>query len=148
MPRVRRGLMPAVVCALALGGCGSSSDSTPRMTQAQSQALVAQLERARVTATAGDLAGTQTALVSFRALVARLRRSGALDSATANALRIGAIRALARAKSDSTPAPVQTQTTPVPALTKEQQHKLEEQRKQAQKKQQEQQKHDAKKGHG
>jgi hypothetical protein len=116
MPRARWGVLPAVVCALVLGGCGSAHDNgtEPQMTRVQSEALVAQLERARVTATAGDLAGTRAALSGFRAQVARLRRAGAINRATAAALRTGAIRTLARATSDSAP-PVQTQTTPAPA---------------------------------
>jgi hypothetical protein len=117
MPRVRRGIAPVVVCALVAAGCGSSgkTDTTPRLTRADSRALVAQLERARVSADAHDLAGTKTALQGFKAQVAKLRRAGALTDATARSLRIGAARALARATSDSAPPPAPIQTTPAPA---------------------------------
>jgi hypothetical protein len=118
MPRVRWGSVAVVVCAVALGGCGTSGKAagTPQMTRAQADALVAQLERARVTAAARDLTGTKAALAGFRGGVARLRRAGAISSATAKALRTGAIRALQRATSDSAPPPVQApvQTTPAP----------------------------------
>ena len=118
MPRVRWGIVPALVCALAATGCGSGSksDSTPQLSAAQSQALVAQLERARLTAAAQDLAGTKAALAAFEAQVARLRRAGALSDATAAALRTGAARTLARATSDSA-AVMQTQTAPAPVPT-------------------------------
>jgi hypothetical protein len=117
MPRVRRGIVPVVVCALVTAGCGSSgkTDTTPRLTRAESEALTAQLERARTTAAAQDLAGTKTALQGFKAQVARLRRAGHLSDATARSLRIGAARALARATSDSAPPPAPIQTTPAPA---------------------------------
>lgn len=121
MPRLHRGIVPVVVCALVAAGCGSSdkTDTTPGLTRAESDALVAQLERARVTAAAHDLEGTKAALQGFKGQVARLRRAGALSDATARSLRVGASRALARATSDSAPPPVstQTQTTPAPAPT-------------------------------
>jgi hypothetical protein len=88
------------------------------MTRVQSEALVAQLERARVTAAAQDVTGTRTALNAFRAQVARLRRAGAISSQTAKALRTGAVRVLARAIEDAAPAqaaPVQTTPQPAPA---------------------------------
>jgi hypothetical protein len=117
MPRVRRGIVPVVVCALVAAGCGSSgkNDTTPRLSRAESQGLTAQLERARVTAAARDLAGTKAALTAFTGQVARLRRAGALSDATARSLRVGAARALARAASDSAPPPVLTETAPPPA---------------------------------
>jgi hypothetical protein len=116
MPRLRCGIVPVVVCALAAGGCGSGGthDSTPRVSAIESKALVAQLERARLTAAAQDLAGTKVALNGFKLHVARLRRAGALSDATARRLRIGASRALARAASDSA-AVVQPPVTPAPA---------------------------------
>ena len=114
MPGVRWGIALAVGCALAAGGCGSSDNATPKLTRGEADALVVQLERARLTAAAHDLAGTTAALRGFRASVARLRSAGAISAATAAALRIGAVRALDRATSDSTP-PVQTETTPAPA---------------------------------
>jgi hypothetical protein len=97
-------------------GCGSSgkADTRPRLTRAQSQALTAQLERARVTAAAHDVAGTNAALLAFKGQVARLRRAGALSDATARSLRVGAARALARAASDSAPPAVLTETAPAP----------------------------------
>jgi hypothetical protein len=116
MPRSRWGIAPVVVCALAASGCGSGGnhDSTPRMSAVESNALVAQLERARLTAAAQDLAGTKAALNGFKVQVARLRRAGALSGATARLLRTGANRALARATSDSAPV-VQPPITPAPA---------------------------------
>lgn len=114
MPRVRWGIVPVVACALALGGCGSSSDTTPRLPRAQRDALIAQLERARVTATAGDLAGTKAALQAFTRQVARLRRAGDLSDAVAHSLRVGAARALARARSDSDTAAQQPQAPAAP----------------------------------
>jgi hypothetical protein len=118
MPRTRWGIVPVVVCVLALAGCGAAEekDTTPQLTRAQADALVAQLERARLTAAAEDLVGTRAALAGFRGQVARLRRAGALSDATARSLRIGAARTLARAASDiAPPVQVQTQTTPAPA---------------------------------
>jgi hypothetical protein len=120
MPRSRWGIVPVVLCALAAGGCGSGGnhDSTPRLSAVESKALVAQLEQARLTAAAQDLAGTKTALNGFKLRVARLRRAGALSGATARLLRIGANRALARATSDSAailqPPVTPTATTPAP----------------------------------
>jgi hypothetical protein len=120
MPRARWGIVPAVVCVLAAGGCGSGGkhDSTPRMSGVESNALVAQLERARLTAAAQDLAGTKAALNAFKLQVARLRRAGALSDAAARLLRIGANRALARATSDNAaavkPAVAPAVTTPLP----------------------------------
>ncbi|MEA2494083.1 MAG: hypothetical protein QOJ29_1994 [Thermoleophilaceae bacterium] len=108
-----------MVAAAVLAGCGSSGDKTPALTSGQAQALVAQLEAARATAAAGDLAGTQSAITKFRRSVARLQRDGALSANAARALRTGAVRALARVKSDVAPpqpAPTTTmQTTPAPA---------------------------------
>jgi hypothetical protein len=121
MPRVRCGIVAVVVCALAAGGCGSggSAGSTPQLSAIESKALVAQLERARLTAAAKDLAGTRAALNGFKLQVARLRRAGALSDATARLLRTGASRALARATSDSAavvqPAATSTAATSAPA---------------------------------
>jgi hypothetical protein len=121
VPRSRWGIVPVVVCALAAGGCGSGAkpDSTPKITAVESKTLVAQLERARLTAAAQDLAGTKAALNAFKLQVARLRRAGALSDATARRLRIGANRVLARATSDSAavvqPPVTPTATTPAPA---------------------------------
>jgi hypothetical protein len=116
MPRVRRGIVPVVIYAVVAAGCGSSgkNDKTPRLTRAESQALTAQLERARVTAAAHDLAGTKASLIAFKGAVAKLRRAGALSDATARSLSVGAARALARATSDSAPPPILTQTAPAP----------------------------------
>lgn len=116
MPRSHWGIVPVIACALAAAGCGSSAkDDTPRLTKAQSATLVAQLERARVTAAAHDLEGTTAALKGFRQQVARLARAGALSQATARALRLGATRALGRAASDNAPPkPAPAATTPAP----------------------------------
>ena len=140
MPGVRWGIASLAACALALSACGSSGDETPRMTRAQAQALVAQLERARVTAQAGDLEGTKAALTGFRRQVARLHRAGALSDATARSLRLGAARAVARATSDATPPPASTptETTPAPAPPA----------KKDEKKKHEKKPHGKKKGHG
>jgi hypothetical protein len=121
MPRLRWGIVPVVACALAASGCGSGGNhaATPRISAVESKALVAQLERARLTAAAQDLAGTKAALTAFKVQVARLHRAGALSGATARLLRVGANRALARATSDSAPVvqpPVaSTATTSAPA---------------------------------
>jgi hypothetical protein len=116
MPRVRRGIMPVVICALVAAGCGSSgkNDTAPRLSRVESRALTAQLERARVTAAAHDLAGTKAALLAFQDQVARLQRARALSDATTRSLRVGAARALARAASDSGPPPALTQAAPAP----------------------------------
>jgi hypothetical protein len=124
MPRLRWGIVPLVVCAVAAGGCGSGGNggSGPQMSAMESKALVAQLERARLTAAAKDLAGTRAALNGFKLQVARLRRAGALSDATARLLRIGASRALARATSDSAavvqPPATPTAATPAPPAPK------------------------------
>jgi hypothetical protein len=110
----------ALLLVVALAGCGSSGDdSGPGLTSGQSQGLVAQLEAARATAAARDVAATKAAIDDFRRSVARLRRAGALTDAQARALRIGAARVLARVRSDNAPpqqpAPVLTETAPAPA---------------------------------
>jgi hypothetical protein len=121
MPRLRWGIVPLLVCAVAAAGCGSGGNagSAPRMSAMESKALVAQLERARLSAAAKDLAGTKAALNGFKLRVARLRRAGALSDATARLLRTGASRALARATSDNAavvqPPATPTATTPAPA---------------------------------
>lgn len=107
----------ALLVALGLAGCGSSGgDGHGGLTRAQRSALVAQLEGARGSAAARDVAATTAAVDKFRGLVARLRRSGALSDATARSLRIGAARLLQRVRSDNAPAATtQTQTAPAPA---------------------------------
>lgn len=107
-----------LVVAVGLAGCGSDGGQAG-LTSAQQKALVAQLEAARGTAAAHDVAGTKAAVDKFRASVARLRRGGSLSDATARSLRIGAARLLQRVQSDNPPAAQiapapQTQTTPVP----------------------------------
>jgi hypothetical protein len=102
----------ALLLVAGLAGCGSSgNDQQPGLTSGQAQGLVAQLEAARVSAAARDVAGTKAAIVKFRRSVARLRRDGALSDATARALRIGAARLVQRVTSDNAP-PAQ----PSPAL--------------------------------
>jgi hypothetical protein len=81
----------------------------------QSQALVAQLDAARVAAASRDVGATKTALAKFRSSVAQLRRDGALSDATARSLRIGAARVLQRVESDNPPQPVQQATPTAPA---------------------------------
>jgi hypothetical protein len=107
----------ALLLVAALAGCGSGDDKQTRLTSGQAQALIAQLEAARASATARDATGTRVALARFRRSVARLQRDGSLTAATARSLRIGALRVLKRVTSDSTPppAPAATQTTPTPA---------------------------------
>jgi hypothetical protein len=111
-----------VLLALGLAGCGSS-DKPAGLTTGQAQALVSQLEAARVTAAAGDVATTKATLAKFRRSVARLERDGALSDATARALRTGAQRVLRRVGLDnSAPAapaeppaePTTTTTAPAP----------------------------------
>jgi hypothetical protein len=110
--RAARTWIVLVLAVAALGGCGSGDDDEPGLTDGQTRGLVAQLEAARTTASAGDLEGTRAALARFRSSVVRLRRSGALDDATARLLRIGAARVLERVESDNPPAA--TETTPAP----------------------------------
>jgi hypothetical protein len=108
----------ALLLVAGLAGCGSSGEKKHAgLTTGQSQALVAQLETARTSASARNVAGTKTAIDKFRRSVAQLRRSGAISDATARSLRIGAARVLERVRSDSAPPPqpAVTQTTPAPA---------------------------------
>jgi hypothetical protein len=110
----------ALLLVAGLAGCGSSGDHPQGLTSGQAQSLVAQLEAARSSAAARDMAATRAAIDKFRGSVARLRRSGALSDGTARSLRIGAARVLDRVHSDSAPppqpaAPPATQTTPAPA---------------------------------
>jgi hypothetical protein len=133
----------ALLLATGLAGCGSSGDHQQGLTSGQAQALVAQLEAARSSAAARDMAATRAAIDKFRASVARLRRSGALSDGTARSLRIGAARVLERVQSDSAPppqpaAPPATQTTPAPAPPAPPGKKKHEDNK----------KHDKGKGHG
>jgi hypothetical protein len=113
--RGSRACIAVVLVAGLLAGCGSSGNSTPRLTKVQAQSLAAELEAARVTAAGHDVAGTQAALAKFRRSVAQLRRDGALSDATARSLRIGAARVLQRVRSDNPPPAV---TQPAPAPTK------------------------------
>ena len=116
MRGTRAGIAGLLVAAV-LAGCGSSSNNEKSgLTSGQARSLVAQLEAARASAAARDLAGTQAAVGRFRASVAQLRRSGALSDATARSLRIGASRLLQRVRSDGPPPPqAAPQTTPAPA---------------------------------
>jgi hypothetical protein len=113
VPGRRAGIVLLVAAALA--GCGGSD--APGLEAGQQKGLLAQLEAVRASAAAGDVSGTEQALHSFRASVARLRRSGELTAAQARQLRLGAVRILARVKEDNAPPPqpVQTQTAPAPA---------------------------------
>jgi hypothetical protein len=107
----------ALLLAVAAAGCGDAARPKAGLTNAQAQALVAQLETARSAAAAHSVDGTATAVSKFRASLTELRRAGALDGATARRLRIGVARLLARVRSDN-PPPVQpppVQTTPAPA---------------------------------
>lgn len=115
--RAPRTCTTLLLVVAALAGCGAGDDKQPRLTNGQAQALIAQLEAARASATARDATGTRVALARFRRSVARLQRDGSLTAATARSLRIGALRVLKRVTSDSTPppAPAATQTTPAPA---------------------------------
>jgi hypothetical protein len=125
----------ALLLVAGLAGCGSSgNDQQPGLTSGQAQGLVAQLEAARVSAAARDVAGTKAAIVKFRRSVARLRRDGALSDATARALRIGAARLVERVTSDNappaqpSPAPA-TGTAPAPARQPPGQKKKHEEKK-------------------
>jgi hypothetical protein len=122
VPGRRAGIVLLVAAATA--GCGSSGNAPkPGLTAGQSQALVAQLQAARSSASAHDVAGAKTALARFTASVARLRRSGALSDASAHTMRVAAARVLARIQSDNAapaapaqPTPTTTSTpTPAPA---------------------------------
>ena len=106
-----------LLAALALAGCGGSSDDEAGLTSGQRTALIQQLEAVRSASAVGNVAETESALNRFRSAVVHLRRTGALDDAQARALRIGAARVLARVRSDNPPptTPVTTQTTPAPA---------------------------------
>jgi hypothetical protein len=115
----RAGIAGLLVAAV-LAGCGSSSDDKTGLTSGQARSLVAQLEAARSSAAARNVAATEAAVDNFRASVARLRRAGALSDATARSLRVGAARVLQRVRDDNAPpqqpaAPPQTETTPAPA---------------------------------
>jgi hypothetical protein len=117
--RAARTSIVVLLIAAAPASCGSSEDEPPGLTSRQAQGLVAELEAARSTAAAGDVARTKEAMGKFRRSVIRLRRAGALDDATARSLRIGASRVLRRVESDSAPpaqpAPsTQTEATPAP----------------------------------
>ena len=106
-----------LVVAVLAAGCGSGNDS-PSLSTPQQKALVAQLEAARATAAAHDVAGTKAAITRFQQSVSKLRQTGALSEQAAHTLRIGAARVLARVKSDNpppAPQPAATQPTPAPA---------------------------------
>ena len=109
----RAGIVVVLVAA-ALAGCGGGERG---LTNGERQALLAQIRAARASAAAGDVGGTETAIRKFRVSVARLQRSGALTDAQARTLRLGAVRVLARVKTDAAPPPQPTQTTPAPAPT-------------------------------
>ena len=121
--RAARTCLASLLLVATLAGCGSGGDEQPALTDAQARALVKQLEAARTTAAARDVAATRAALDRFRRSVVRLRRSGALSDQTARTLRIGAARVLERVRSDSAPpaqpAPTTTsQPTPAPPAKK------------------------------
>lgn len=114
----RAGIAGLLVAAV-LAGCGSSSNDKTGLTSGQARSLTAQLETARSSAAARNVPATEAAIDRFRALVAQLRRAGALSDATARSLRIGAARVLQRVHEDNTappqPAPApQTESTPAP----------------------------------
>jgi hypothetical protein len=129
----------ALLLAAGIAGCGSSAnDERQGLTSGQTKALTAQLEVARASAAANNVAGTRAAIAKFRGSVARLRRAGAISDPTARSLRIGAARLLQRIESDNrapaapTPAPqaqTQTQTTPAPAPQPPGQKKKDEKKK-------------------
>jgi hypothetical protein len=128
----------ALLLTAGLAGCGSSGDNQKSgLTNGQAQALVAQLEAVRGSASARNVAGTKAAIDKFRRSVAGLRRSGAVSDATARSLRIGAARVLQRVQSDNAPPPqpAVTQTTPAPLPP-------------GQKKKHDEKKHGKGKGHG
>jgi hypothetical protein len=117
VPGRRAGIVLLVAAATA--GCGSGGNAhQPGLTAGQSQALVAQLQAVRSSASAHDVAAAKTALARFTASVARLRRSGALSDASAHTMRVAAARVRERIQSDNA-APVQptpaTTSTPTPA---------------------------------
>ena len=107
----RRAGVVGLLCAALAAGCGGGSDKG--LTSGQRSGLIAQLEAVRASAAAGNVNGTTTAIRRFRVSVARLERAGALTAAQAHALRLGAMRVLARVRNDH-PAP-QPQPTPTPA---------------------------------
>lgn len=110
--------------ALACGGCGGSDKETePGLTASQARSLTARLDQARQAGTARDLPQTLARLRAFRARVASLRRAGALDASTARRLRLGAVRAEARANTELAAPPAVTQPAPAP---KEEEKKQEE----------------------
>jgi hypothetical protein len=113
--RASRTGIALLLVAAAHAGCGSGDDKQPGLTNGQAQALIVQLEAARASAAAGDLAGTEATLRKFRSSVARLRRADAISAQTARVLRVGAARVMARVRSDNPPQPAVTQTTPAPA---------------------------------
>jgi hypothetical protein len=136
--RAPRTTIALLLAAGLLAGCGSSGDSKPGLTDGQAQGLVAQLQAARATAAARDVAGTKAALAKFRRSVVQLRRDGDLSAATARRLRIGAARILQRVESDNAPRPVPAAPAPrQPAPTPP-----------GQKKKHEEKKHGKGKGHG
>jgi hypothetical protein len=110
----RAGIAGLIVAAV-LAGCGSSSDGRGGLTDIEARALVAQLEAARASAAARDVAGTRAAVDKFRGAVAHLRRTGALSDATARSLRVGAARLLQRVRSDSAPPQPAPSSQPTPA---------------------------------
>jgi hypothetical protein len=119
VPGRRAGIV--LVVAAAIAGCGSGGNAPkPGLTTGQSQALMAQLQAARSSASAHDVAGAKTALGRFTASVTKLRRSGALSDASAHTMRVAAARILKRIQTDNAapaqPAPTTTSTpTPAPA---------------------------------
>ena len=118
MPRARWGVC-VLVAAVLLGGCGGADESG--LTAHQARDLLDRLDRARASATAGNVTGVEETLDGFRGRVARLRQAGRLDDETARALRLGAARVVRRAREDApepaAPAPVETtpETLPAPA---------------------------------
>lgn len=111
----------AIVAVLvALAGCGSSGKTQGGLANGQRQALIAQLEAARVAAKTHDAPAARAALTAFRRSVARLERQGALSAPAARLLRVGAVRALAKLAGKpvrpAPPAPAAA-TTPTAATT-------------------------------
>jgi hypothetical protein len=107
----------AVAAAVVVGACGGSDDAPqPGLTASQAHSLAVPLDQARQAGAGRDLDGTLGRLHAFRVRVAALRRAGALDAATAKRLRVGAMRAEARARDELAPPPAQPAvTTPAPA---------------------------------
>jgi hypothetical protein len=100
---MRAAAVLAAATLAALPGCGGGSEKPPALSGPQAQGLLTRVERIRASAAAGDLATTESRLRGFAREVRRLRASGVLDAARAQALLTGAARAAARARTEVVP---------------------------------------------